>query len=135
MSSLNKGYSPHSVFYYWKTLLICGAIKAVQLFCWVYELPVGGPVTSILFEQSPRLIFVIFGLFLGKYPGNGIFVVYVFTRFILFDWSFYNSWRLYFSFLWIPRFEVEYASFLLFLLVVPDSIASLLDNGIVSFIR
>lgn len=114
MSSLNKGYSPHSVFYYWKTLLICGAIKAVQLFCWVYELPVGGPVTSILFEQSPRLIFVIFGLFLGKYPGNGITVVYVFTRFILFDWSFYNSWRLYFSFLWIPRFEVEYASFLLF---------------------
>lgn len=114
MSSLNKGYSPHSVFYYWKTLLLCGAIKAVQLFCWVYELPVGGPVTSILFEQSPRLIFVIFGLFLGKYPGNGIVVIYIFIRFILFDWSFYNSRRLYFSFLWIPRFEVEYDSFFLF---------------------
>lgn len=114
MSSLNKGYSPHSVFYYWKTLLLCGAIKAVQLFCWVYELPVGGPVTSILFEQSPRLIFVIFGLFLGKYPGNCIVVIYIFIRFILFDWSFYNSRRLYFSFLWIPRFEVEYDSFFLF---------------------
>lgn len=72
MSFMDRRYSPHSVFYYWKTLIICGVIKAVQLCLWVYELAIGGPVLCILFEQSPRLLFVLFGLLFGKYPGNGI---------------------------------------------------------------
>ena len=75
MSIMDKGYSPHSIFYYWKSLILCGMIKALQLYFWVHELSTGGPVLSILFEQSPRLLFVVVGLLFNKYPGNGIFAI------------------------------------------------------------
>lgn len=115
MSTLNKGYSPHSVFYYWKTILICGLVKAVQLYLWVYELSEGGPVLSILFEQSPRLLFVTFGLLFHKYPGNGMCVhSHLLTRVLLSYGCCNYAGRVYFSLLWFAEHGFLYDSFLLF---------------------
>ena len=70
LSFTDNRYSEHSVFYYWKSILLCGAIKAVQVYLWISALSSCGPFIYVLFEQSPKLIFVIFGLLSNSYSSN-----------------------------------------------------------------
>lgn len=136
MSILNRKYSPHSVFYYWKTLIICGVVKAIQLCLWVYELAIGGPVLCILFEQSPRLLFVLFGLLFGKYPGNGNFlhqfiwkIGFYYTVGILITLGGYIL-----AFFGMPESStcIFFLSFHLSI-VLPENLVHMLDSGIVRF--
>ena len=70
LSFTDNRYSEHSVFYYWKSILLCGTIKAVQVYLWISALSSCGPFIYVLFEQSPKLIFVIFGLLSNSYSSN-----------------------------------------------------------------
>ena len=70
MSFFDKKYSPHSLFYYWKSLLLCGVIKGLQLYLWIAALSSCGPVITVLFEQSPKVLFVIVGLFAHSYSSD-----------------------------------------------------------------
>ena len=51
---------------------MCGAIKGVQLYLWIMALSSCGPILCVLFEQSPKLLFVVVGLIANSYPSNRI---------------------------------------------------------------
>lgn len=70
LSLTDKRYSVHSSLYYWKSILLCGAIKGVQLYLWITALSSCGPILCVLFEQSPKLLFVVVGLLANSYPSN-----------------------------------------------------------------
>ena len=70
LSFTDRKYSLHSVFFYWKSVLVCGVIKAAQLYLWITALASCGPVICVLFEQSPKVLFVLVGLVANTYANN-----------------------------------------------------------------
>ena len=68
----SKQYAIRSFFSYWKALLVCGALKALQLYLWVSALSSCGPVITVFFEQSPKVAFVIIGLIAHSFTSNRI---------------------------------------------------------------
>ena len=70
LSFFDNKYAEHSVFYYWKSILLCGSIKAVQLYLWIAALSSCGPFICVLFEQSPKILFVAVGLIANTYSSN-----------------------------------------------------------------
>ena len=71
-SLFSKQYAISSLFTYWKIIIVCAALKSLQMYLWVGALSSCGPVISVFFEQSPKVAFVIVGLIAHSYSSNRI---------------------------------------------------------------